>query len=172
MNRCERTRRTALVCCHCLRNVAFYRAGWRGGHIRRQHQFWISANSAFLDAAVLEWSKIFGEWNAKHHWRKLVPDEALFRTSLLLELSMSEKSFARYVACIRKYRDKFVAHLDEELVMYIPHMRIARKSVAFLFNYLRHHQTLGAYLLDAPSSAGQFYKAMYCHAYSEYRGEQ
>jgi hypothetical protein len=65
----DRVRRTAILCEHCLRNIAFYRAGWyRQSKIRVSRQFWIGANGNFMDIAVLEWCKLFADAKGQHHW--------------------------------------------------------------------------------------------------------
>ncbi|MGE5652495.1 MAG: hypothetical protein ACM34A_20060 [Bacillota bacterium] len=151
-----------------MRNIAFYRAGWRHGHVRTQRQFWLGANGAFLDAAVLEWCKAFAEWDGKHHWRRVISDREVFSRGLFDAVAMSAHEFHEYIKATRSYRDKFVAHLDEELVMYIPRMRVARNSAAYLFNYLRRHPKLAQYLVGAPTSAAEFYGFMYRHASLEY----
>jgi len=170
MNLHERTRRTALVCCHCLRNIAFYRAGWRQGEIRVLEQFWIGANGAFLDVAVLEWCKVFGEWGGKHHWHRVILDRGGFESELFQDLRMSKGQFEDYVKSIRTYRDKFVAHLDHEPVMHIPRMRVARRSAAFLFNFLQNDPRLRTFLVaDAPGSAKALYDLTYRLACAEYK---
>ena len=52
---------------HWLRNIAFYRAGWDGTGVRVSREIWKSANSAFIDIAVLEWCKLFADHGGKHH---------------------------------------------------------------------------------------------------------
>jgi hypothetical protein len=68
--------RVAIVCCHFLRNLAFYRAGWQYDTYLRERshrtpdQFRVNANSNSLDICVLEWCKLFGEkrTRGKNHW--------------------------------------------------------------------------------------------------------
>lgn len=167
----ERMRRVALLCCHCLRNVAFYRAGWNHGQIRVARQFWICANSNFIDSAVLEWCKLFAERDGKHHWRRVVADPDVFITGLCAALGMTQKQFRNYSASVQRYRNKFVAHLDDGRVMHVPRMRIVRKSAAYLYNHLRSDPAAERYLADARQSASEFYSVMYRHAYLEYQRE-
>lgn len=171
MNNEERLRRVVILCCHCLRNVAFYRAGWKQGQIRVARQFWVNANGNFIDTAVLEWCKLFAEWDGKHHWRRVVADRDAFITGLCTALGMSRKQFRNYAASVQRYRNKFVAHLDEERVMHIPRMRVARKSAAYLYNHLRNDPLAKQCLADARQSASEFYAVMYRHAYQEYQRE-
>ncbi len=119
--------------------------------------FWRSANSNFIDIAVLEWYKLFADGRGQHHWRKVVSDPDSFRTGLFVALRMTEAEFEAYIARVKEYRDKFVAHLDDLEVMDIPWLRVARQSAAYLFNYLRAHEEVENYFHDAPTSAGSFY---------------
>jgi hypothetical protein len=164
----DRVRRTAILCCHCLRNIAFYRAGWKHNRFRVQREFWKNANSGCIDIAVLEWCKLFTEARGKHHWSKSVPDEPSFRRGLYAHLGVTEPEFASYGKTIKHYRDKFVAHLDEEPTMFIPRLRQARRSVAFLYDFLRDEPTMAAFLPDASRSAREFYASWYQHAAREY----
>jgi len=109
MDRPERLRRVALVCCHCLRNVAFYRAGWRGGNLLMQHQFWINANSNALDVAVLEWCKLFAEYHGKHHWRNVVLNPAAFISGLCAALNVSVDQFQNYEHRGRVFKELVLA---------------------------------------------------------------
>lgn len=168
MNHEQRIRRVAILCCHCLRNIAFYRAGWQHGNLRINRQFWVNANGGFLDAAVLEWCKLFAERDGQHHWRRIVSNHAAFSNGLYAHLGISQKEFRNYAKPILRYRNKFVAHLDEELVMQIPRMRLARKSAAYLYDYLLNDPTAKTCLKDARHSASEYYAIMYRLAHQEY----
>lgn len=136
MNRTQHLRRSAILCCHFLRNLAFYKAGWRNGELIFQDQFWVNANGNFLDICVLEWCKLFGESRGQHNWRKVVTDQTKFSAALLHAVGRTEAEFEVYIVEMRTYRDKFVAHLDSEKIMNIPKLRMARKSVSFFYGYL------------------------------------
>jgi hypothetical protein len=164
----DRVRRTAILCSHCLRNIAFYRAGWRHGRFRVQREFWRNTNSGCVDVAVLEWCKLFTEARGKHHWTKSVPDAEGFRQGLYARLGVSDAEFTLYGKTIKHYRDKFVAHLDEEPTMFIPRLRQARRSVAYLYDFLRNEPTTAAFLPDASGSATARYTSWYLHALREY----
>jgi hypothetical protein len=41
---------------------------------------------------------------------------------------------------MRKYRDKFLAHLDSENVMQIPVLDVAKKAVWFYHSYIVQHE--------------------------------
>lgn len=138
VNRIERLRRVIILCCYFIQNLAYYRAGWdeRKVFTRRGSQFWITANGNFLDQCVLEWCKLFGDETGEHYWAKIVSDPASFENSLLSSLGVSTSEFKTYIEKIRRYRDKFVAHLDSDKVMNIPDLEIARKAVLFYQGYV------------------------------------
>lgn len=58
---------------------------------------------------------------------------------------------------MRDYRDWFIAHLDDERTMYPPRMRIARQSIAFLYDHLVQIEDTTGALRDVRQSAAQFY---------------
>lgn len=143
-----------------------YRAAWRNGQPRVGRQFWINANGNALDIAVLEWCKLFADKDGKHHWRRLIDDQQSFRSDLCDALHMSPYEFKAYVKSVLHYRNKFVAHLDEEAVMHVPATKVLRKSAAFLFERLRNDATNEQHLADAPSAQAH-YTWMFRHARSE-----
>jgi len=112
MTRRQRIRRVAILCCHCIRNIAFYNVGWRDGAPVFKEQFWITANSNFLDIGVPEWCKLFGDVRGKHYWGKVITTVAGFFYGLLKSLRMTADQLELYVKEMRIYRDSFVAHLD------------------------------------------------------------
>ena len=158
MTRRQRLRRVGILCCHCLRNLAFYKAGWQNGCLIFSDQFWVNVNGNFLDICVLEWCKLFGDSCGKHYWQKVISDPATFFNGLLQELRMTETEFNSYLTEMRTYRDKFVAHLDLEEVMHIPKLAVTQKSVCYLYDYLLAHEDEGNFFVDAPTKASAFYE--------------
>lgn len=168
MTRRQRLRRTGLLCLHCLRNLAFHRAAHDA---RRQwvgQQFWVTTHNNFLDVAVLEWCKVFGDVRAKHYWRKTITNQEAFLSSLLDHIRLTEPLFAEYVIEIRTYRDKFIAHLDEEERMNIPNMALAIKSAQFLYLWmLREEDDCNAFW-DAPTDPATFFRGFMTEAHETY----
>ncbi len=150
----DRIRRVQRLCWHFARNLAYYRAarGEDGKLTTPETNFWRVINSDFVDVAVLEWCKLLGDkpsWlmNSKpkspsrHGWEYItgiVLDEnpALFRDALLKHLGMNEDEFEKHRTQVRVFRDKFVAHLDDENTMHIPQFDVPLKALVFLFNYV------------------------------------
>ena len=166
----DRVRRTAILCLHCLRNIAFYRAGWRRNNFGVRRQFWIAANGGFMDTAILEWCKLFADRNGRHRWSLSVDDNDIFAEALYRHLHLMEEKFSAYVETCKHPRDKFIAHLDEENLMYFPRLRIARASAAFLHDWLVVGPSTSVFFTPQErQSAVQFYSFWYRKAVAEYR---
>jgi hypothetical protein len=157
MLRRDRVRRALILCCHFLRNIAFYRVGWRGRECKRRDQFWVTVNGNFLDHAVLEWCKLFADKKGKLHWSKLISSPGRFEQGLLKRMRLTSAQLETYINEMRAYRDKFVAHLDAEPVMQIPRLRLARMSVAFLYDYILANEDDGRFFPECPPPARRFY---------------
>jgi hypothetical protein len=166
----DRIRRTAKLCCHCIRNIAFYRAWHELGQPFRASQFWINVNSNFLDVAVLEWCKLFADAKGKHHYGKVTEDPNHFRKALFTGLKIEQSDFEKYLETVRAYRDKFVAHLDNLSVMSIPHLDLAKDSTNFLYQSLLVQEAKKDTLLDAPPSLSDFYDCMLAEGKKTYHG--
>jgi hypothetical protein len=108
---------------------------------------WVTLNNNFLDIAVLEWCKLFGDDSGVHRWRKAVSNPDSFRAGLLTELSFSPVEWEDYIGEQRTYRDKFVAHLDKLPVMNIPDLTASLTSVTALHSTLRR-EDCASYLQD------------------------
>lgn len=157
MKRTILLRRIGILCCHCLRNIAFYRAGWRGEKLNTNDQFWITANGNFLDIAVLEWCKLFADSRGEHFWRKAISDPEKFFQGLLTNLGLQKSDFEKYITLMREYRDKFVAHLDKKEVMNIPDLKVSIDSTTYLYDYLLEHEEEDDCLSDGPKSGSSFF---------------
>ena len=158
MTRSARARRSGLLCCHFLRNLAFYRSWDKAGQPFRSKPFWRNANSNFLDIAVLEWCKLFVDAKGKHHYSKALNEPLQFKRDLLAKLEIDEAAFDEYVLSFKTYRDQFLAHLDEENMMNIPHMKVSRQSAKFLYQRLLDQEAASTAFANAPLSAKKFYE--------------
>jgi hypothetical protein len=148
-------RRISILCCNFVRNVAYYRIGYVNedgtGTLKQATEFGATVNANMLDIAVLEWCKLFADRKARHHWHRLVRDEAeqkQFSTQLHQVAQINAHEWTQYVDVIRVYRDKFVAHLDDEDVMNPPPLEVALKSVFFLYAHICANAPAGT--LDMP----------------------
>lgn len=159
LTRNERLRRVVLVCCHFMRNLAFYRigrnypSGWAIKPLKPNADFWRTANGNFLDVCVLEWCKLLGDKRGRHFYGNIVSDVTRFETELLRHLNIDAVNFDSYRNSIRDYRDKFVAHLDFDRIMNIPFLDVARSSVEFYHAHLVNHEVQSWELANLPDSA-------------------
>lgn len=158
MQRRTRLRRIGILCLHCLRNAAYYRAWNAAPQARRQEQFWVSLNGNFIDTCLLEWCKLFGDLRAMHHWSKVVSDPDAFLTGLYAATRLDEAAFEAYRLAVRTYRDKFVAHLDGLNTIQIPNAQPAIDSARFLYNYLVDVEDDADAFHDAPRNANVRYQ--------------
>lgn len=159
MTRRKRLRRVAILCCACVRNLAFYRAGWHQGDIvfDRTSNIEKTINGNFLDIAVLEWCKLFLP-KEKHAWHKIVSDTKGFQAGLLKHLDITQADFEKYREELRTYRDKFIAHLDLHEIMCVPLMDIVKNSVIYYYCWLLQHENDGATFEDGPSDLPAYYQ--------------
>ncbi len=157
--RSAKARWAGKICCHFSRNLAFYQSWFDSGQPFKDKQFWISANGNFLDIAVLEWCKLFADKRGRHHFSKVLASPETFKSELLDKLELPENKFKEYVEEVKHYRDKFIAHLDNENVMCIPQMRVALSSVEFLYERILEQEVGRATFRDAPASAAAVYQS-------------
>ena len=83
-------RRVGILCCHCLRNLAYYRAGKDRQRSLFRGDFQTTVNGNFLDICVLEWCKLFSDTHGTHYWGNVITDKECFEadlTKLLKQLS-------------------------------------------------------------------------------------
>jgi hypothetical protein len=111
---------------------------------------------------------LFTDGGGRHHWRKVVVDQVAFRAELYSAVRMTRRQFRNSAERVTTYRNKFVAHLDDERVMNIPRMRLVRQSTACLYDHLLHEDAGRGFLTDAVGPASGFYSDMYRGAREEY----
>lgn len=178
----ERKRRVLLVALAFARNMAFYRAGWENREYSGpKDQFWIAANGNFIDVATLDWWKLFGDKRGKHSWRKVVSDVARFERDLLANLGITAAEFDAVMKEASRYRDKFLAHLDDEREFVPPKLDKMWTAVQFLFRYVMAVEMTPEEAEDVrddlarsglPSDIADFQKERFEEARREYRRRQ
>jgi hypothetical protein len=152
-----------------MRNLAFHRAAQDARQQWAGQQFWVTAHNNFLDTAVLEWCKVFGDLKAKHAWRKSVTDEQAFMDALMERLRLTPGMFDDYIREMRTYRDRFLAHLDEDERMQIPNLVAATRSAQFLYQYLLDREDDCDAFPDAPRIAVAYFQGFVAEAHEVYR---
>jgi hypothetical protein len=85
---------------------------------------------------------------------------------LLANLKAQEDVFEAHCAEMKTYRDKFVAHLDDERRMQIPNLTVSINSVIYLYGVVRIE--FASVLGDAPQSLRQFYRERLAHGRAPY----
>ena len=178
LTRREKLRRTLLLCCHCSRNIAYYRVGWsidpatRKRQLIFEDQFEITVNGNFIDIAVLEWCKLYGESKREpHHWQRI------------LETTEKQKHFGKqlhsYLGCTRKewkdlrnkaltYRNEFVAHLGEKRQGDLPFLSYILTSAFYYHEYLIEHENNGHTYRDLPHDPRQYFQDYEAEANQRY----
>jgi hypothetical protein len=167
----KRLRWTAILCCHAIANLASYRGGWDGARLTRKEDFWKRVNGNFMDIGVLEWCKLFADRSGAHCFRNVLTDPNGFEAALLAHLVMSDANFDTYCAGLRTYRDKFVAHLDDDPKATYPQFDVAIKSTKFLFSYLRRNEDRGGYFDGLPVNLESAYRIALTEAKASYAGK-
>jgi len=157
MDRVKRLRRVGLLCCSFSRNCAYYKAGWLETKTTATNEFWLTVQNNFLDTAVLEWLKLFGDFKDKHHWKKVAecPDE--FKLEMLSFCNTTEAELVEHRNQFKDYRDKFIAHLDSEPTMKIPVLDIALRLTEYYYGYIS--KELGTvHLANLPTELEEYYE--------------
>jgi len=167
MNRNERLRRVLICTCHFTQNLAFYRAGWNGNNLIKPAQFWMRINGNCLDIAVVEWCKLFGERRGKHCWRNIITDQDAFKADLF-GLVSNEGYYDAYVDQVKRYRDKFIAHLDDELTAHIPNMDDALSLSRLYYGYVANETITSGAIGGLPRDIEEFYNHCFNLAENEY----
>jgi hypothetical protein len=168
MTRDQRLRRVLILLCHFTRNLAYYRAGWDKQKLIRKEQFWVGINGNCLDKSILEWCKLFADRKDAHYWKNIVSQQSSFETELYALVGGIDP-WHDYILVMREYRDKFVAHLDNELTAHIPHMDDAFIVARHYYEYAAAEATqLGSFSTLYGGIHG-FYDAHYQEARNEYQ---
>lgn len=142
LTRSQYLRRTVILCVSFARNLAYYRVGHSPARKslldlgNPDISFWRVMNGNFLDQVVLEWCKLFADRNGNHYCQNIVADQEEFKRDMLARLGVSEEAYNVYIKEMRSYRDKFVAHLDSDSVMQIPHLSLAKDAVWFYHEHI------------------------------------
>jgi hypothetical protein len=98
--------------------------------------FWRIMQGTSLDAALIEWCKVFGARKDQTHWTKLVPSEqhANFRQRLWEAVGMPEDQWDDYWSQMVDYRNERAAHhdFDSKSDTY-PHFDVALEASYFYY---------------------------------------
>jgi hypothetical protein len=163
MPRKLRLRRVVILCREFARNLAYVRAGQREEYSQLfaasnpTASFWRVIRNNALDMCVLEWCKLFGDKQARHYWGNIVSNPADFEEQLLINLQMGQEALGVEIAAIRRYRDKFVAHLDSENRVDIPKLDVPKSAVWFYHKRVIEHEAQPGDLYGLPRQLDAVY---------------
>lgn len=155
MKRSMRLRRVVMLCTAFARNLAYHRAmmPYRVRMPVPDYEFWMTLSNNALDMSVLEWCKLLADTKDKHHWSEVVANPKEFEEALLENLALSAEQFADYQKAMRRYRDKFIAHLDNDLIMDVPQMDTAEAALRFYHRWIIEKEAEVGDLRGLPSTA-------------------
>jgi hypothetical protein len=144
LTRQQLLRPVILVCGTCLRNLGYYQAGWEDKKPVFRGELQVTINSNFIDMAVLEWCKLFGEEKHElHHWQWIIDNidkRRAFKGGLLQTLACEKRDWSALRNRAIKYRNVFLAHLGSNRKMELPHLELIRRSVIYYATYLFEHE--------------------------------
>lgn len=149
-----KVRRIARVGLHCVANIACYRAGWDDEQsppkLKISDDFWVRANGNFLDAATLNWCILFAEEDkGKHDWKKAFANKDGLSEELYKALKIPEEEFNKELLEIKKYRDKYLAHMDNPSAIFYPKTEFMLTSSLSLLSLLESNVETKSFLTGA-----------------------
>ncbi|MBV8549135.1 MAG: hypothetical protein JO126_06740 [Alphaproteobacteria bacterium] len=156
MSQVERMRRASILCCHFVRNLAYFRVGHVVFKSAPEGEFWLTVIGNFIDIAVLDWCTLFGNHSDKQHWKQLILDHEAFREALKKQTGITPEKWHSSWSEVTLYRNEFVAHLGSENIMHVPDMNIPQSMVEFYYQSLRTDGP-AAFFQDLPDSLRDYY---------------
>jgi len=102
--------------------------------------FWNMTANLLLDAAILEWAKVFGSWDEDTHWTKVIPvaQHDATRAEMLQFLGLTPQEWEEQHASLLNYRNQLVAHHDlDAAVTTVPYFDTALTAAFFMFDRIR-----------------------------------
>ncbi len=158
---------------HCISNIACYRAGWdetsNPKKLRNNIDFWTRANSNFLDVATLNWCILFADQKGKHHWLKAFKTKDNLVNGLYQSIAMTESAFNDELLKVKRYRDKYLAHLDNPAPapLFYPKTEFMLKSAKHIFETLKSNEQTKPFLSGVYLNADEHYAEKYEEAKKE-----
>lgn len=168
MTRTERLRRVLGLCLYFTRNLAYYNAGRRGRSLRINTLFWRTIGDNLYDLCILDWCKLFGDPRDPHYWANVVTAPSAFERQLYGRIIIAPPVFAIYRKAFRHYRDKFVAHLDDDRLMALPNMDVARAAVEIYYEHVLIHEAKRVTAKTFPADLTKYHSDCYYDALDVY----
>jgi hypothetical protein len=123
-----------------LANLAYYRSGWNENGRRFSGEPYRTFNANCFEHVYLDWSKLFGNHDEKHHWRKVVTDQRHFKEGLLAALDCDEAAYREFWGQMLAVRNQVVAHQDIFVEIPTPMLDSALQSVSYFLNYIYENE--------------------------------
>lgn len=102
-----------------------------------EYAAWVRTN--FLDYAIARFACFFGSTGSNPtHWKNLVEEEHQvdFRAELLSKTSQSLEEWQNYRNLLLNFRDRYLAHLDDENQFVLPSLNQAHIAAKHYFDWL------------------------------------
>lgn len=165
----NKVRRIAQLSLHCIANIACYRAGWIDSEappkLKNSSDFWVRVNGNFLDAGTLNWCILFAdEDKGKHDWKKAFGSRAGLNEDLYSKMSLTEQEFNEQLLAIKRYRDKYLAHMDNPSLVFYPQTQIMLSSATYLFGLIKSDPVTKSFLAGIYDDAESHYEAKFAEA--------
>lgn len=138
MSNTKKAVRAKILCEHIIRNAAFHRA-MSSASIKAPSELWKTAQNNFLDVSILEWYKLFCDVKGTYYWKRFSADTRKIEPELISSLKTSKEDFDSFCTIVKRYRDRFLAHLDTDDVMEIPSLDIIIHSTIYLHTFIKTH---------------------------------
>lgn len=153
----DRAQNAAFLCLHFARNFAYYGAGQKL-HGHTSDPFWLAVIGNFVDIAILEWCKLFGNRNGKYHWRKVLKDPDAFVSSMPERLGISGNDFDALHSSVKTYRDEFIAHLEDSETTLVPNMNLPYVLAWSYYMQLREDYPSLKGVAELPRDFGNYWR--------------
>lgn len=152
-----------ICCCAVVRNVAYYKEGWFAGMPSFNSNIERTINGNFMDMAVLEWCKLFGDpRHEPQHWQRVIlcrEQRQQFKHELVQVVGHSKRDWNALRTICLEFRNDFVAHLGSEPIMRTPPVDPVWKSTAYYYDFIRRNEMPTAEPADINSYYNECAKA-------------
>lgn len=119
-------------------------------------------NGNFVDVAILDWCKLFGDTSETHHWSNVIAEvgkRRAFKNELLGLLGCQRAVWNAFEQKMRDHRNEFSAHLGSRRVMRIPELDFAVLSAQHYHRFLFAHENDGRTFGTLPSDPEVYYQS-------------
>ena len=117
--------------------------------LTKKSEILTSTYNAFLGVATITWCNVFGATKGNLHWSKTIRNitkeiEQDFKNRIYSSTGLNEQEYQKYQRNIKKFRDKYIAHLDlnwQAHIKKVPHfdtaLTVAKEYRQWVYDLLR-----------------------------------